>query len=279
MSDLTRRKGKIMSIIITILILLLCHTHVWSADRQFTVEYVEPAVNDGIVYTAIRGVQSNLSIACDLACVFENPTDFVFIEVSSGVYTIQNSSNYCITVPGGSLNQNVQLTLEPCGGHLYQQWQIGSSPSTLTPVHNPTMCANVAGGSTSPGAIIQTFPCTSAPNEMWLFDPSGPGIPLTDLAGTMIYTDVVIDGNPVPDIIVVPATSSSGGGQISQTVCVPVLDDTTATHIDVFVTAYNMAGNESLATSVVQWPVAGNPACSGDTVPPAMPSNITVTQP
>jgi hypothetical protein len=289
-----------MSIIITILILLLCHTPVWSADRQFTVEYVEPVEN-----AEAANQQFQLK--------------------SVGTDTFQliaNHSGKCLEIVGGSTANGASMQQNACSTGNHQRFRVTSSPSTLVAVHSGK-CIDVAGVSTSDGATVVQWTCHGGPNQQWAWSiggttganappPAGltsftaahsqkcleiPGSsqsngaaatqssctgdpsPLTDLDGTIIYTDVISDGNPAPDIIVVPASSSSGGGQITQTVCVPVRDETTATHINVFVTAFDISGNESLATPVVQWPVAGKPACDTDTVPPAMPSNITVTQP
>jgi hypothetical protein len=95
--------------------------------------------------------------------------------------------------------------------------------------------------------------------------------PLDDLLGTRIYTDVFTDGQ-LGTFLPISATAKTGGGHISKDLCIPILDDATATHIEVFVTAVDEAGNESAPAPVspIIHPVAGTPDC---TVLPPPPTN------
>lgn len=106
------------------------------------------------------------------------------------------------------------------------------------------------------------------------------GTALDDLAGTMISTDVIGD-NLAGQTRMVPAATQTGGGMISESLCIPIPDDTTATHINVHVTAVDLSGNESMPEPAVpiQWPVVGNPDCSApDTTAPAAPTGVTVSE-
>jgi len=127
-------------------------------------------------------------------------------------------------------------------------------------MHNQTMCADIAGGSSSPGAKIQQYPCHGGTNQAWTYTATGTK-PLDDLAGTNIYIDVIRDGEAETKTTV-PATAKTGGGTISKRFCQVIKDLSIAETINVNVTAFDEAGNESDRSETVVWQVAGNPDCT-----------------
>ena len=245
---------------------------VWSqaSDRRFTVEYEEPTDNAGGGDTAITSVGSGLVITqtdADGKAIQEGTGEeqakrFVMEEVVAGTYRLKSALNdWCLSVPGSSTTQSVQLTFEPCvEAATNQQWLVGASPTTLRPVHNQTMCADIAGASQSPGAKIQQFGCHGGTNQAWTYTATGTK-PLDDLAGTNIYVDVISDGDKETKTMV-PATAKTGGGTISKRFCQAIKDLSTAETINVQVTAFDESGNESDRSERVVWPVAGNPDCT-----------------
>jgi pectate lyase len=91
-----------------------------------------------------------------------------------GAYTVvNNGSDLCLTVPGSSSSDGVQLTQTGCGGAA-QTWNLTASGSgyTLKAAHSGK-CAGVRDASTSAGKAVQQESCTGASSQTWTLPESG----------------------------------------------------------------------------------------------------------
>ncbi|MEV4327267.1 RICIN domain-containing protein, partial [Microbispora rosea] len=86
----------------------------------------------------------------------------VFVGVSSaapsaGAYRIVNgASGLCLTVPGGSTSDGVQLTVSSCNGASNQTWNLSAQGSGFRlAAANSGKCAGVKDASTSAGKAVQ----------------------------------------------------------------------------------------------------------------------------
>ena len=108
------------------------------------------------------------------------------------------------------------------------------------------------------------------------------GIPpclLDDLAGTKIFLDMVTDkiGGTVTDV---PATNKTGGGKISRSFCLKIIDDITVKTIEVQTSAYDTSGNESSKTAKIKLPIGDARDCpTTDRTPPFPPWRISLQCP
>nr|WP_229805793.1 pectate lyase [Microbispora rosea] len=92
-----------------------------------------------------------------------------------GAYRIVNgASGLCLTVPGGSTSDGVQLTLSACTGASNQTWTLSTQGGgyRLT-AGNSGKCAGVKDASTSAGKAVQQETCTSAASQTWELVTSG----------------------------------------------------------------------------------------------------------
>ncbi|TMR95877.1 RICIN domain-containing protein [Nonomuraea basaltis] len=91
-----------------------------------------------------------------------------------GTYSVvNNGSGLCLTVPGSSSSDGVQLTQSGCGGS-GQTWNLtaGGSGYTLKAAHSGK-CAGVRDASTSAGKAVQQESCTGASSQTWTLPESG----------------------------------------------------------------------------------------------------------
>ncbi|MBX6382722.1 MAG: RICIN domain-containing protein [Microbispora sp.] len=92
-----------------------------------------------------------------------------------GAYRIVNgASGLCLTVPGGSTADGVQLTLSACTGASNQTWTLSAQGSGFRmTAGNSGKCAGVKDASTSAGKAVQQEPCTGASSQTWQLVASG----------------------------------------------------------------------------------------------------------
>ena len=97
-------------------------------------------------------------------------------QVSGNVYTLRNvNSGLCLDVPGQSTTAGLQLDQWTCNGGTNQEWaldSVGSYSSTgdasyqLTNL-NSDLVADVAGNSTTAGAIVDQWASNGGANQKW----------------------------------------------------------------------------------------------------------------
>ncbi len=241
------------------------------SERGFTVQYVEPTQNAGIVSTTLTVASSGMFLTWDATnnravqapFAASRIQRFLVQSVGADRYQIKTADGQgCLSVPGESVASRHRWAFAPCVTDApHQQFLMTASPTSIRPVMRPTLCADIAGNSLQPEAGVQQYPCHGQANQRWTYGPSGSGVPLDDLHATIISVDVVRDGSPDYTTTTIPATTPAGGGRISRTLCVPIRDLSIADYIDIFVTAVDMAGNESQPTYPLRWPVAETPTC------------------
>ncbi|MGW4800249.1 pectate lyase family protein, partial [Nonomuraea sp. NPDC004297] len=101
-----------------------------------------------------------------------------------GSYTVvNNGSGLCLTVPGASTSDGVQLTQTACGGAA-QTWTLAavSGGYTLKAAHSGK-CAGVKDASTSAGKAVQQETCTGAASQTWTAAESGSTVRLASANG------------------------------------------------------------------------------------------------
>ncbi|MER6170053.1 RICIN domain-containing protein [Streptosporangium sp. NPDC001681] len=91
---------------------------------------------------------------------------------AAGNYTLVNDgSGLCLTVPGGSSSDGVQLTQSGCGG-AGQTWAVSGGSTQLKATHSGK-CAGVKDASTSAGKAVQQESCSGASSQTWNLTESG----------------------------------------------------------------------------------------------------------
>ncbi|MGE5451887.1 MAG: RICIN domain-containing protein [Acidobacteriota bacterium] len=98
--------------------------------------------------------------------------------VAAGRYTIHIAhSDKCVTVPGGSLSDSIQLQQSTCGTAAYQQWDVVATDSGYYKVINVNSgkAIDLRNGSGSDGAAIQQYTWTGSSNQQFLFQSNGDG--------------------------------------------------------------------------------------------------------
>lgn len=281
-----------------LLILLFCllplTVHAAPTERGFTIEYTEPDKTACLPATQLKPVSSPVMCIEGLGNNAEQKTcnatknqQFSMVEVSpagSGLFQLKSrTTGLCLRVgsaQGDSIIETGCANAAAGGGGAQDQiFRISPSPSAIQSNSGAGgLCVDVAGASTTDGAKLQSWPCHGGSNQSFSYAlDAGGNCPLDDLAGTKIYMDVIGDG-VAGTIDTIPPTAKAGGGKISKQFCVPILDDTTATGIEIQVTAFDEAGNESLKSPMIVHPVQGTRDCTlPDTTPPAIPSNFRLT--
>ncbi|ETK31652.1 pectate lyase [Microbispora sp. ATCC PTA-5024] len=93
----------------------------------------------------------------------------------AGAYQLVNAaSNLCLTVPGGSTSDGVQLVQSACDGSPAQTWNLSAQGSGFRlAAANSGKCAGVAGASTSAGKAVEQETCTGASSQTWGLAASG----------------------------------------------------------------------------------------------------------
>ncbi|HET8694477.1 MAG TPA: RICIN domain-containing protein [Aquabacterium sp.] len=98
--------------------------------------------------------------------------------VAAGRYTIRIAhSDKCVTVPGGSVSDSIQLQQSTCGTATYQQWDVSATDSGYYKIINVNSgkAIDLRNGSTSDGAVIQQYTWTNSYNQHYLFQSNGDG--------------------------------------------------------------------------------------------------------
>ncbi|MEW9532199.1 RICIN domain-containing protein [Microbispora sp. NPDC049125] len=93
----------------------------------------------------------------------------------AGAYQIVNAAGgLCLTVPGSSTADGVQLTQSGCDGSSAQRWTLAAQGGgfRLT-AGNSGKCAGVAGASTSAGKAVEQESCTGASSQTWQITAGG----------------------------------------------------------------------------------------------------------
>ncbi|MBF8188184.1 RICIN domain-containing protein [Nonomuraea sp. K274] len=101
-----------------------------------------------------------------------------------GAYSVvNNASGLCLTVPGSSSSDGVQLTQTGCGGAA-QTWNLtaGGSGYTLKAAHSGR-CAGVKDASTSAGKAVQQEGCSGAASQLWTLPESGSTVRVVNANG------------------------------------------------------------------------------------------------
>jgi len=280
------------------LILLFClfplTVHAAPTERGFTIEYREPTTSACGPATQLKPISSpGMCVegwgneAHQKTCNATKNQLFSMVQVSppsSGLFQLKSrSTGLCLKVgsaQGDSIIETGCANAAAGGGGAQDQiFRISPSPSAIQSNSGAGgLCLDVAGASTLDGAKLQSWPCHGGTNQSFAYAlDAGNNCPLDDLAGTKIYMDVIVDG-VAGTIDTIPPTAKTGGGTISKQFCVPILDDTTATRIEIDVTAFDEAGNESLKSPKIVHPVQGTRDCTPpDTTPPAIPGNFRLT--
>ncbi|WP_328708197.1 pectate lyase [Microbispora hainanensis] len=94
---------------------------------------------------------------------------------SAGAYRIVNgASGLCLTVPGNSTADGVQLTVSSCNGASNQTWNLSTQGSGFRlAAANSGKCAGVKDASTSAGKAVQQESCTGSTSQTWELTASG----------------------------------------------------------------------------------------------------------
>ncbi|WP_259402702.1 pectate lyase [Microbispora sp. H10670] len=94
---------------------------------------------------------------------------------TTGAYRIVNGAGgLCLTVPGSSGSDGVQLTVSACTGTTNQTWTLSAQGSGVRlTAGNSGKCAGVTGASTSAGKAVQQETCTGASSQTWELTASG----------------------------------------------------------------------------------------------------------
>lgn len=283
-----------MKILIMILGLIFTYSFASAAptERGFTIQYTEPSNSMCAATTSLRP-QHNTTDLCvqglgsesrqEICDHTKNQLFEMIPQAQEGLFQLQSSTTLKCLKVGNNTNDPVIETT--CGiGDQNQVFRIGPSPSPIQSNSGAGgLCIDVAGNATAAGTKLQSWTCHGGDNQSFAYALSAPNqCPLDDLAGTKIYMDVIKDGVG-GTVDTVNATAKTGGGDISKKYCVPILDDTTATHINIEVTAFDEAGNESPKTPTLVHQVQGTRDCSPipppDTTPPAMVENLKMEDP
>ncbi|GGO66828.1 RICIN domain-containing protein [Nonomuraea cavernae] len=101
-----------------------------------------------------------------------------------GAYTVVNGgSGLCLTVPGGSASDGVQLTQSGCGGAA-QTWNLVAAGGSfqLRAAHTGK-CAGVKDASTSAGKAVQQESCSGAASQSWNLTESGSAYRVVNAGG------------------------------------------------------------------------------------------------
>lgn len=87
----------------------------------------------------------------------------------AGTYRLVNAaSGLCLTVPGSSTSDGVQLVQSSCTGSPAQTWTLSAQGSGFRMVAgNSGKCAGVIGAATSAGKAVQQETCTGASSQTW----------------------------------------------------------------------------------------------------------------
>nr|WP_184987729.1 RICIN domain-containing protein [Sphaerisporangium rubeum] len=94
---------------------------------------------------------------------------------TSGTYRVVNAgSGLCLTVPGSSGSDGVQLTQTACADVANQSWTLTSVSGGVTlRAGNSGKCAGVRDASTSAGKAVQQETCSGASSQAWQLVESG----------------------------------------------------------------------------------------------------------
>lgn len=98
--------------------------------------------------------------------------------VAAGRYTIRIAhSDKCVTVPGGSVSDSIQLQQSTCGTATYQQWDVIATDSGYYKVINVNSgkAMDLRSGSGSDGAAIQQYTWNNSNAQHYLFQSNGDG--------------------------------------------------------------------------------------------------------
>lgn len=270
-----------------IFVLYFVPTYLFAAptERGFTIEYFEPTMSMCAANTQLKPVSSPILCLEALGSETQQKTCnatknqlFEMVDAGSGLFQLKSvMTNQCLKV--SSMSDGASVIETTCGaGDQQQVFNIGPSPSPIEANAGAGgICLDVAGNSTSDGGKIQAFSCHGGSNQSFNYALSpGNDCPLDDLAGTKIYMDVIRDGVG-GTVDTVNASALTGGGKITKDYCVPILDDATATHIDIQVTAFDESGNESPKTPTLVHPVPGTRDCTPpDITAPAIPVGVGI---
>ena len=87
--------------------------------------------------------------------------------VPAGYYNLATEGGYCLTASGTT--SGAAVVLNPCNGSLAQAWNAVSTGTTyeFNPANNASNCLDVRGDATTSGTLVQTYSCSSGPNEEW----------------------------------------------------------------------------------------------------------------
>lgn len=244
-------------------------------ERGFTIQYLEPTESVCADSTTLKP-QHNTADLCvqglgsesrQEVCDHTKNQAWEMMPAGAGLFQLRSiMTNKCLKMASGARNAAIIETT--CGtGDQLQVFKIGPSPSPIEANQGAGgMCLDVAGNLTAAGTKMQAWDCHGGDNQLFAYDEQATQCELDDLKGTKIYMDVIKDGVG-GTVDTIDATAKTGGGLISKKYCVPILDDTTATHINIEVTAFDESGNESVKTPTLVHQVAGTRDCTLITSP------------
>jgi len=119
-------------------------------------------------------------------------------------------SSKCLDVPGGALQDGVQLQQYGCHGGTNQQWRlepVGADTYLIKSVHSGK-CVDVAGWSTSDGGVVHQWSCHGGTNQQWRA--SAAPQPGQTVTLTAVHSDKCLD---------VEGASRADGGRVHQWSC------------------------------------------------------------
>ncbi|MFC5828609.1 RICIN domain-containing protein [Nonomuraea insulae] len=128
----------------------------------------------GVVALSATTVTAGITVASAAAAAAPAP----------GAYSVvNNASGLCLTVPGSSSSDGLQLTQSGCGG-AGQTWNVAASGGgyTLKAAHSGK-CAGVRDASTSAGKAVQQESCSGASSQTWTLPESGATVRVVNANG------------------------------------------------------------------------------------------------
>ncbi|MGP3957714.1 RICIN domain-containing protein [Nonomuraea sp. 3N208] len=183
-----------------------------------------------------------------------------------GAYTVvNNGSGLCLTVPGATTSDGVQLTQTGCGGS-GQTWNLATSGSgyTLKAAHSGK-CAGVRDASTSAGKPVQQESCSGASSQTWTLPESGSTVRVVNANGGKCLN--IKDNSTASGALV--QTNSCDSVATKQWRLVPAGGGTPGPDPTPTVTTPPPGGNP---TGLVGWATQGGGTTGGGTASP-----VTVT--
>ncbi|MFT5111718.1 MAG: hypothetical protein ACI8P9_001038 [Parasphingorhabdus sp.] len=106
-------------------------------------------------------------------CDNSDRQQFLLTQVASGYQIITTKSHMsgCLTVPGASHQDNIQISRQTCNNQKHQQYSfvdLGGNYFTIQPVHS-NKCLDVPNGDQADGIPVNQYSCDNSPEQSFNF--------------------------------------------------------------------------------------------------------------